>query len=680
MRRTRRTIAARPLPTSWVMTASCRVAHNGGCWPDPQVCRPARAAARQTVGQHRKRRAARSDRAISLTINLLGLKPPNVLSLYVSVFGGVLSSVEMGLAGGPLVRDNMSYLMTATGRTAPGLPRRSPWPLGSFGIVPAPRTCVNAIFNANFQRLLAVEQDDEGAAAGPGLPTEPSPDVAAEAAAEAAEAEAARACRGRGRCSCRAQAGRSRGAARCRRAREGRGGRCRAESAGRRRCTAEEPEEETKAAVTSAACRRGWPRVLVLRSWSLAWVLADAAARSYRSEPDGAPSRGTVAPVASDAGSPCVASWGWWRPPATAFRSASGRRVAVPHAGRPAGGPGEPAASRGINRTIERKRQKVRKFHSPQKGIPPAALAPRWRPLQRYYLLFSRVTPQAPAAERPRHSAATARAPRAPHASTNRNGQTAERITSKRGDPRQVSPRPTLARDAAPLKHRATREAPPARACGTMRRSSRLARVLAALHGLHLGRRRLLLLAILARPSPAASPASSSPTPPPPGPTRGRRGRRPRPAPRRPRPRQPRPGGGVGNVDLRLLSRRRFLLRRRRRRARPLASVAPALSRLHLGRGGRLLLALLALARGPRARPALRGRTWSPPPSAPAPSAPAVPAGWTAQCRRLNLLLRRFLARVRRGYTLSCSSSSMNAVGFCLVEDVEKRCQRRRPS
>ena len=108
---------------------------------------------------------------VSLTINLLGLKLSKVvLSLYVSVFGGVLSSVEMGLAPvAPWVQENMSYLTTATGRTAllaflGGLT----WPLGKLGIVPALLTCVNAIFNANFQRLLAfVEADD--IAAGPGL-------------------------------------------------------------------------------------------------------------------------------------------------------------------------------------------------------------------------------------------------------------------------------------------------------------------------------------------------------------------------------------------------------------------------------------------------------------------------------------------------------------------------------
>ena len=102
---------------------------------------------------------------VALAVSLFGLKLSNVLiSLYVTVFGGVLASVELGLAPiAPWVSENLSYLSTTQGRTAllaflGGLT----WPLGRLGLVPALLTCANALFNAHFGRLLRFVSEDDG--------------------------------------------------------------------------------------------------------------------------------------------------------------------------------------------------------------------------------------------------------------------------------------------------------------------------------------------------------------------------------------------------------------------------------------------------------------------------------------------------------------------------------------
>ena len=101
---------------------------------------------------------------IAFTVSLFGLKLSNVvLSLYVTAFGGVLAGIELGLAPvAPWVHANLGYLTTAHGRTAllafmGGLT----WPLGRLGLVPALLTCANAMFNANFAKLLAFVSADD---------------------------------------------------------------------------------------------------------------------------------------------------------------------------------------------------------------------------------------------------------------------------------------------------------------------------------------------------------------------------------------------------------------------------------------------------------------------------------------------------------------------------------------
>lgn len=101
---------------------------------------------------------------IAFTVSLFGLKLSNVvLSLYVTAFGGVLAGIELGLAPiAPWVHANLGYLTTAHGRTAllafmGGLT----WPLGRLGLVPALLTCGNAVFNANFAKLLAFVSADD---------------------------------------------------------------------------------------------------------------------------------------------------------------------------------------------------------------------------------------------------------------------------------------------------------------------------------------------------------------------------------------------------------------------------------------------------------------------------------------------------------------------------------------
>lgn len=103
---------------------------------------------------------------ISLAVSVAGMRLSNMLlSLYVTAFGGVLAGVELGLEPiAPWVADNMSYLSTDRGRVAllaflGGLT----WPLGRLGLVPGLLTCLNALFNANFARILAFVAADDAA-------------------------------------------------------------------------------------------------------------------------------------------------------------------------------------------------------------------------------------------------------------------------------------------------------------------------------------------------------------------------------------------------------------------------------------------------------------------------------------------------------------------------------------
>ena len=137
---------------------------------------------------------------VALTVSLFGLRLSNVvLSLYVTALGGLLASIEMNAAPvTPWVRSNLGYLITQQGRTAllvfmGGLT----WPLGKLGAIPALLTCVNAIFNFHFKKLVAFVSEDEGArvdvdgGSTGAIPTS-AIDAQATAAAAAAEADAAR--------------------------------------------------------------------------------------------------------------------------------------------------------------------------------------------------------------------------------------------------------------------------------------------------------------------------------------------------------------------------------------------------------------------------------------------------------------------------------------------------------
>ena len=138
---------------------------------------------------------------VALVVSTFGLKLSNiVISLYVTAFGGLLAGIELGLAPiAPWVTQNLSYLTTASGRTAllafmGGLT----WPLGRMGLVPALLTAMNALFNANFNQLLAFVSEDDSREEAPVDSTfDPEPvageagEDTAEAAAEAAAAAAA---------------------------------------------------------------------------------------------------------------------------------------------------------------------------------------------------------------------------------------------------------------------------------------------------------------------------------------------------------------------------------------------------------------------------------------------------------------------------------------------------------
>lgn len=108
---------------------------------------------------------------IALGISVFSLKLSKiVLSTYVTLLGGLLTGVELGISPiAPWVAENLSYLTTTSGRTAllaflAGLT----WPLGRLGLMPALLTCANAVFNANFNALHAfVSEDDPPAAAEP---------------------------------------------------------------------------------------------------------------------------------------------------------------------------------------------------------------------------------------------------------------------------------------------------------------------------------------------------------------------------------------------------------------------------------------------------------------------------------------------------------------------------------
>jgi hypothetical protein len=109
---------------------------------------------------------------ISLAISLFSFRLSKVLlSLYVTVFGGMLTGIELGLAPiAPWVATHFSYLSTVQGRTAliaflGGLT----WPLGRLGLVPAMLTGLNAVFNANFNRILAFVVKPESADDGDGV-------------------------------------------------------------------------------------------------------------------------------------------------------------------------------------------------------------------------------------------------------------------------------------------------------------------------------------------------------------------------------------------------------------------------------------------------------------------------------------------------------------------------------
>lgn len=101
---------------------------------------------------------------VALAISAFGMKLSNiVLSLYVTAFGGLLTSLELSLEPvAPWAAENLSYLSTAAGRTALLVfAGNLVWAFGRMGLVPALLTCLNALFNANFNSILAFVQEDD---------------------------------------------------------------------------------------------------------------------------------------------------------------------------------------------------------------------------------------------------------------------------------------------------------------------------------------------------------------------------------------------------------------------------------------------------------------------------------------------------------------------------------------
>jgi len=101
---------------------------------------------------------------VALAISTFGMKLSNVvLSLYVTGFGGLLASLELGLAPvAPWVAKNLSYLTTGNGRTALLVfAGNLVWAFGRTGLVPALLTCANAVFNANFNKIMSFVQADD---------------------------------------------------------------------------------------------------------------------------------------------------------------------------------------------------------------------------------------------------------------------------------------------------------------------------------------------------------------------------------------------------------------------------------------------------------------------------------------------------------------------------------------
>jgi len=101
---------------------------------------------------------------VVLAVSTFGLKLSHiVLSLYVTAFGGLLTGIELGLSPvAPWVAENLSYLMTGSGRTAIlTFAGNLVWAFGRTGLVPALITCMNALFNANFQKIMSFVQEGE---------------------------------------------------------------------------------------------------------------------------------------------------------------------------------------------------------------------------------------------------------------------------------------------------------------------------------------------------------------------------------------------------------------------------------------------------------------------------------------------------------------------------------------
>jgi len=101
---------------------------------------------------------------VVLAVSTFGLKLSHiVLSLYVTAFGGLLTGIELGLSPvAPWVAENLSYLMTGSGRTAIlTFAGNLVWAFGRTGLVPALITCLNAVFNANFQKIMSFVQEGE---------------------------------------------------------------------------------------------------------------------------------------------------------------------------------------------------------------------------------------------------------------------------------------------------------------------------------------------------------------------------------------------------------------------------------------------------------------------------------------------------------------------------------------
>lgn len=94
---------------------------------------------------------------VTLAVSLIKMRLSDiVLSLYVTGFGAALTGIELGLD--PIsswTEANMNFLTTPKGRTMMLVfVGNLIWTFGNAGLVPALLTCVNSIFNANFQQLL----------------------------------------------------------------------------------------------------------------------------------------------------------------------------------------------------------------------------------------------------------------------------------------------------------------------------------------------------------------------------------------------------------------------------------------------------------------------------------------------------------------------------------------------